>query len=143
MDADMTHPPHLMREMVDALRNCDVCVASRFVGNGGMVNVPWYRVLISRFANVVYQILFLSPVKDNTTGYKAYRSGVIKSVDIQETGFAVQLEIMTKLLKKNARFAEIPFELINRKLGTSKLRYLKAIPHYLRHVLHLLSIRWL
>jgi len=141
-DADMTHPPELMAEMVRALRHSDVCVASRFVRGGGMLNVPLYRVFISRLANILYQILFLSPVKDNTSGYKAYRAPLIKSIEIEETGFAVQLEIMTKLLRKRAKFKEIPFVLANRELGRSKLRYLKAIPHYVSRVTRLFFIRW-
>jgi dolichol-phosphate mannosyltransferase len=142
LDADMTHPPELMEKMVETLRDFDVCVASRFVRGGGMVNVPRYRVVVSRIANIAYQFLFHSPVKDNTTGYKAYRVELLKSIEIEEPGFSVQLEIVTKLLRKRARFYEVPFLLTNRKLGSSKLRYLKAIPHYVRRVMQLLLIRW-
>jgi dolichol-phosphate mannosyltransferase len=143
LDADMTHPPELMAKMVETLRNYDVCVASRFVQGGGMVNVPRYRVVISRVANTVYRFLFNSPVRDNTTGYKAYRAELLKSIEIEEPGFAVQLEIVTKLLRKRARFKEVPFLLTNRKLGSSKLRYLRAIPHYVKRVMQLLLVRWL
>jgi dolichol-phosphate mannosyltransferase len=142
-DADMTHPPELMAEMVHALSHYDVCVASRFVRGGGMLNVPLYRVLISRLANILYQILFLSPVKDNTSGYKAYKAPLLRSIKIEETGFAVQLEIVTKLLKKKATFKEIPFVLTNRELGKSKLRYFEAIPHYVSRVTRLLLTRWI
>lgn len=143
LDADMTHPPELMAKMVESLRDNDVCVASRFVRGGGMVNVPRYRVVISRLANSAYRFLFHSPVMDNTTGYKAYRAELLKSIEIEESGFAVQLEIVTKLLRKKARFTEVPFLLTNRKLGRSKLRYLRAIPHYVTRVMQLLLVRWL
>jgi dolichol-phosphate mannosyltransferase len=142
LDADMTHPPELLAEMAEILRDYDVCVASRFVEGGGMVNVPRYRVVISRIANIVYQFLFHSPVKDNTTGYKAYRAELLKSIEIEELGFSVQLEIVTKLLRKRTRFKEVPFLLTNRKLGSSKLRYLSAIPHYVKRVMKLFFIRW-
>jgi dolichol-phosphate mannosyltransferase len=107
-----------------------------------MLDVPLYRVLISRLANVLYQILFLSPVKDNTSGYKAYRAPLLRSIKIEETGFAVQLEIVTKLLRKRATFKEIPFVLTNRELGKSKLRYFRVIPHYVSRVTRLLFTRW-
>jgi dolichol-phosphate mannosyltransferase len=142
LDADMTHPPELMAKMVETLRDYDVCVASRFVRGGGMVNVPRHRVVISQFANILYQFLFRSPIKDNTTGYKAYRAELIRSIEIEEPGFAVQLEIMTKLLRKRVRFNEVPFLLTNRKLGSSKLRYLSAIPHYVKRVMLLFLVRW-
>jgi dolichol-phosphate mannosyltransferase len=143
LDADMTHPPELMAKMVEALRDNDVCVASRFVRGGGMVNVPHYRVVISRLANIIYRFLFHSPIADNTSGYKAYRAELLKSIEIEEPGFAVQLEIVTKLLRRKARFVEVPFLLTNRKLGRSKLRYFRAIPHYVKRVMHLLLVRWL
>lgn len=142
LDADMTHPPELMAKMAETLRDYDVCVASRFVQGGGMVNVPRYRVVISRIANTVYRFLFHSPIRDNTTGYKAYRAELIKSIEIEELGFAVQLEIVAKLLRKRAKFNEVPFLLTNRKLGSSKLRYLSAIPHYVKRVMLLFLVRW-
>ncbi len=143
MDSDLTHPPELIAPMIDSLKPFDVCVASRFVPGGGMENVPPHRVLISKFANTMYRWLFHSSVRDNTGGFKAYRADILKSISIDETGFAVQIEIMTKLLRKKARLVEIPFLLVNRELGESKLRYMRAIPKYLKRVLHLLAIRWL
>ena len=143
MDSDLTHPPELIWPMIESLTSFDVCVASRFIPGGGMRNVPSHRVLISTFANTMFRLLFGSTVWDNTGGFKAYRADVLKSITLDETGFAVQLEIMTKLLRKKARFVELPFLLMNRELGTSKLRYMRAIPKYLKRVLHLLIIRWL
>lgn len=47
------------------------------------------------------------------------------------------------LMGKKARSTEIPFLLVNWEIGTSKLRYIKTIPKYLKHILHLLAIQWL
>ncbi len=86
--------------MIESLTSFDVCVASRFIRGGGMRKVPSHRVLISTFANTMFRLLFGSTVWDNTGGFKAYRADVLKSITLDETGFAVQLEIMTKLLPR-------------------------------------------
>ena len=143
MDADMTHPPELVIDLVDELRNYDVCAASRFIERGRMINVPSYRVHISRFANLFFRILFLSPLKDNTTGFKAYKAHVLKSIVLHEKGFPIQLEIVTCLLMKGASFTEISLVLTNRELGSSKLNYFKVIPDYVLCILRLFAGRWL
>lgn len=142
MDADKTHPPALIAVMVESLNDTDVCIASRYVPGGGMEGVPFHRRLLSRLANALYRFAFRSPVQDNTGGFRAYRAEAVKDIVIEETGFVVQLEIITKLLMRNARFKEVPFVLGNRDLGFSKLNYLKTIPVYIRQVLRLLVLRW-
>lgn len=142
MDADMTHPPALIGHMVAQLQDNDVCIASRYVTGGGMKGVPLHRRFMSRLANILYRLLFLSPVWDNTGGFRAYRAQAIRDFVIEERGFVVQLEIMTKLLKRKARFKEIPFVLKNRDLGFSKLNYLQTLPVYVGRVWRLLALRW-
>jgi len=142
MDADLTHVPTFVPKLVKGSEHADVCIASRFVKGGGMEGVPLYRTLLSRIANVGFRILFFSPVRDNTGGFKAYRAELLKSLDIQERGYVVQLEIVTKLLRRRASFKEIPYVLPCRTVGVSKLRYLKVIPQYLRSIFKLFIYRW-
>jgi dolichol-phosphate mannosyltransferase len=131
LDADLTHPVAFIRAMVDA---CDVdfVVASRFVPGGGMDGVPWWRVAISQVGNVVFHALFRSPLRDITAGYKLYRTELVRELPIESMGFEVQLEITIRLLKGGATFREIPYTLVNRTLGASKLNYPKVIVKYLR-----------
>jgi dolichol-phosphate mannosyltransferase len=142
MDADLTHAPAFIANLVAGSQNADVCVASRFVKGGGMEGVPFYRVLLSKIANWGYRLLFFSPVQDNTGGFKAYRAELLKTLDVQERGYVVQLEIMTKLLRRHASFEEIPYILTSRTIGVSKLQYLKVIPQYLRSIAKLFLYRW-
>lgn len=129
--------------MVNSLDRYDACVASRFISARGMKDAPLHRILIGKFANSFSCCLIRSPVRNNTGGFRACPADIVRAMAIQEIGFAVQLEIMTKLLRKKAHFTEIPFLLVNREIGTSKLRYIKTIPKYLKRVLHLLAIQWL
>jgi len=106
MDADLTHPIILIPKLVECCKHNDVCIASRFVKGGGMKNVPSWRVFISKCINTVFGILFLSSVKDITSGFKIYKTEKIKGIKIKKAGFESQLEIMGYLIKKRCRFKE-------------------------------------
>ncbi len=142
MDSDLTHPPSFVKKLVSYLEknNLDVCVASRYIKGGGMKNVPFYRVVLSRFANLFF-FIFLCPVKDVTSGFKAY-SKKIKEIKIENKDFSVQIEIMTKLAKEKVKFGEIPFILVNREKGQSKFKFLKMLPKYTLNVLKLIIIKY-
>ncbi len=142
MDSDLTHPPKLVRKLVEGTKKADVCIASRYVGGGGMRNVPRWRVLISVIANRIFALAFGSNVRDITAGFKAYRVEKIKKIKITKTGFEVQLEIMVKLIKNRATFNEIPLVLVNRKIGKSKFSFFRMIPKYAFNVSKLWFYRW-
>jgi glycosyltransferase involved in cell wall biosynthesis len=143
MDSDLTHPIILIPKLVECCKHNDVCIASRFVKGGGMMNVPSWRVFISKFVNTVFGILFLSSVKDLTAGFKIYKTEKIKGIKIQQAGFESQLEIMGYLIKKHCRFKEIPYILKNREIGVSKFNFLKVGTRYVLSFLSLVRTRWL
>lgn len=122
LDCDMTHPPALISRLVSEIkeRNVDVCIASRYVHDGGMKNVSFYRVLTSRIGNILFSLIFRIHAKDVTSGFKAYKASMLRKIKIIQNDFSVQLEIMAKLAKQKAKFCEIPFILVNRKKGRSK-----------------------
>ena len=143
MDSDLTHPPYMINQLISKLTpDTDVVLASRYVKGGGMKNVPLYRVIISIFANKFFAIILGTKVKDITSGFKAYRSEVIKSIETKEKNFEVQLEIMVRLIKKHARFKEIPLVLVNREEGESKFNFFNAIPKYALNIIKLFIIKW-
>jgi dolichol-phosphate mannosyltransferase len=131
MDADMTHPPEMIGELVRAC-DCDFVVASRFVPGGGMQGVPWWRVIISQIGNLVFRLLFRTTLRDITAGYKIYRTALLRDLPIDSAGFEVQLEITIRLLKSGATVKEIPYVLGSRTAGESKLNYPRVIAKYFR-----------
>lgn len=143
MDADMTHPPELIPALVKAVQQgADAALASRYVAGGGMENVPGWRVALSVAANTCFRIFLGLPVKDTTSGFRAYKASTVKPIRIERPGFAVQLEMSTKLAKRKARMVEIGFILVNRKQGSSKFRFFKMIPKYFVNILGLFWYRW-
>lgn len=143
MDSDLTHPPTMITKLVSEMTpDADVVLASRYVKGGGMKNVPQWRVIISVLANKFFAIIFGTKVKDITAGFKAYRSKTIKSIKTKEKNFEIQLEIMMRLIKRHARFKEIPLVLVNREVGESKFNFFQAVPKYALNIMKLFIIRW-
>lgn len=144
MDADMTHPPELIPKLVKAVQGgADAAFASRYVPGGGMQNVPDWRVALSVAANKSFALFLGLPVKDTTAGFRAYRASLVKQFRVERPGFAVQLELTTKLAKHRAKIVEIPYMLVNRKQGSSKFRFFKMVPKYFVNLLGLFWYRWM
>jgi dolichol-phosphate mannosyltransferase len=143
MDADLSHPLDLIDDLVARSSSADAVHASRFVPGGGMVGVPAHRVLISRWANRALRVALHVPVRDLTTGMRAYRRSVIRDLPIVSSGFEAQLEITARLATAGCTLAEVPLVLGTRAAGESKMSYLRMMPRYVRAVLMLLRLRWL
>lgn len=120
IDCDMTHPIELIENMVQELKSCDMVIASRYVRGGGMENVPLWRVFISKFSQFGFKILFRLKTKDATSGFRLCKRIVFEQISLCENTFAVQLELTVKAEKIGLTVNEIPFILVNRKLGLSK-----------------------
>lgn len=144
LDSDLTQPPEMINDLVKTLdsTSADVVYASRYVTGGGMRNVPGWRVALSVCANTFFRTIYWLHVKDPTAGFRAYRATSIKGMNIERTGFAVQLEISVKLAKMGARCVEVPFVLVNRQIGESKFSFKKMIVRYARNIIELFLYRW-
>ncbi|MFV2001022.1 MAG: glycosyltransferase [Acidimicrobiia bacterium] len=143
MDADLSHPLDLLGALVEGCASADACFGSRFVPGGGMVGVPLWRRAVSKVANVILRTLYGSTVRDLTTGYRAYRAGVVHDLDLIGSGFETQLEITIRLLAAGRTIHEVPLMLKNRVGGESKMRYVRLIPAYASMTFRLFGLRWL
>lgn len=142
MDADDTHDVGLIASLVEALEaGADIAIASRFVPGGDDSTAPPFRRALSHGAGWVFnKALPLENIQDFTTGYRAYRSSLLsRAVDhygerlVEETGFAVMVELLLKLRHCNPVVAEVPMVLrYDRKGSDSKLKLWKTIGQYLK-----------
>jgi dolichol-phosphate mannosyltransferase len=132
MDADLSHPVALIDELVAACVDADAAFASRYVPGGGMHGVPWWRQAISRQANGVLRLVLRMPIRDITTGYRAFRTEVVRDMPVQSSGFEVQLEVSARLVAAHRTIVEVPLMLEQRAAGMSKMRYFRLIPRYAR-----------
>ncbi len=120
IDCDLTHPLNLLMTMFSYLPEYDLVIASRYVADGGMKNVPLWRVLVSKGGQFAFKILFGLKTKDATSGFRLCKREVFEQIDLKENTFAIQLELTVKAEKMNFKIKEIPFVLTNRELGSSK-----------------------
>lgn len=137
MDADNTHTPGLIRNMIRVVREgADVVIASRYRPGSYVRGVPLHRKLLSLAARALFQATFpIRGVRDYTCGYRAYRASVLRDAFrrygddfVNQEGFQCMVDILLKLRKLDLIFREVPLILrYDLKQGASKMKVLKTI----------------
>ena len=119
MDADLSHPPELLPELLGPILSgrAEVAVASRRVKGGGVSNWPLRRRLSSWFAGLLARPLV--QIRDTTSGYFALRRSVIEGAKLKPRGYKIGLEILVR--GRYDRAEEVPFVFTDRAAGRSKL----------------------
>lgn len=123
MDADLSHHPRYLPQLIEALKTHDVVIGSRYVLGGDISNFSWHRQLISRAANTYARTLTGLPVRDITAGFVGYRRPILEAIPfdaIQSDGYGFQIEMKYHAHRAGARFAEIPIVFRDRYNGYSK-----------------------
>ena len=142
LDADLSHPLDLIPQLVAGCVEADAVYASRYVKGGGMVGVPLMRAAISIVANLMLRVLFLTRLRDLTTGFRAYRREAVHGLEVRATGFDVQFEISIRLIAAGSSIREVPLVLTTRAAGASKMRYARLISRYVRTLVKMLGVRY-
>lgn len=142
LDADLSHPLDLVDELVRRTESADAVFASRFVPGGGMNDVPRLRWALSVVGNRILRVLFRAPVRDLTTGMRAYRADAVRPLRLASRGFEAQLELTVRLLAAGKVIDEVPLELGTRAAGRSKMSYIALVRPYARVVRLMLPLRW-
>ena len=124
MDADLSHDPGHLPELVRATDNADLVIGSRYVPGGGTRNWPWHRRALSAGGNRYVRAVTGMPVRDATSGYRAFRRAVLEEIrlaELRSDGYSFQLE--TVLLSWRAGFVidEVPITFVERRAGASKI----------------------
>ncbi len=126
MDADFSHPPSKIPEMIKMLETCDAVIGSRYV-KGGRLDERWSfgRRLLSWWANSVWvRGILRTPVADNTGGFRAWRRQTLIGMNldrVRSNGYIFQVEITYIALRLGYRFCEVPIYFADRKYGKSKM----------------------
>lgn len=137
IDADLSHPPELLPQLVSAIRGAEIAVASRHAPGGRVEKWPWYRRWASMAMTRLTAPLRL-PVRDPLSGYFLLRREVIEGATLSPIGYKILLEILCK--GKYRRVVEVPYVFRNRDVGCSKMG-LAVTLEYLRHLARLYSVR--
>lgn len=122
MDADLQHPPKILRSMYAALESgADFCIPSRLIPGGDDGGLNWYRKFVSGTARKIGQILLpcLRSISDPTSGLFMFRREAIKEADLRPIGWKIMVEVLA--MSKYKKVIEIPYAFQQRTAGESKL----------------------
>src|SRR5579884_200055 len=130
MDADFSHDPKVVAQMVQALENgYDLAIGSRYVPGGGISNWPARRKITSIVAIALAKPL--TRIRDITSGFFLVRRSALDGVALDPIGFKIGLEVIAKANYRKA--IEVPYVFTDRVAGSSKLNQ-GEIFNYLRQL---------
>jgi dolichol-phosphate mannosyltransferase len=124
MDADFSHDPREIPNMLQAIQEADLVLGSRYINGVRVVNWPLSRLFLSKGASYYVRIITGLPVNDPTGGFKCFRRRVLEAIDLDEVrsnGYAFQVEMTYKAWMKGYRVREIPITFADRYAGKSKM----------------------
>ena len=124
MDADFSHDPQVIKQMLREIKNADVVLGSRYIQGISVINWPLRRILLSWFANLYVRLLTRMPILDATGGFKCFTREALTTLrldKIKSDGYCFQVEVNYLLYKFGCKIKEIPIVFTDRHEGTSKM----------------------
>jgi len=124
MDADFSHDPREIPNMLKAIQQADLVLGSRYTNGVRVVNWPLSRLVLSKGASYYVRIVTGLPVADPTGGFKCFRRRVLETIELDQVrsnGYAFQIEMTYKAWMHGFRVREIPITFVDRYAGQSKM----------------------
>lgn len=128
MDADFSHPPEKLVELVKAVRDgADLALGSRYIPGGSLdKNWPIWRKFLSGFGNYYSRTILRLSIRDVTGGFRVWNRNMLERMpldQIKSNGYVFQVEMMYVASKLGCKTVEIPIYFADRKLGSSKMSF--------------------
>ncbi len=124
MDADGSHKPEQLPALLDALRDADLVLGSRWVPGGEVVNWPKSREVLSRGGNLYTRMALDIPLQDATGGYRVFRASALRTLNVHQVasqGYCFQVDMARRAVAAGLRVREVPITFVEREFGTSKM----------------------
>lgn len=124
MDADFSHQPAEIPLFLEAVKEVDVVVGSRYLAASKIINWPRTRRFFSKWANRYARFFLRIPITDYTNGFRCYRRAAVEALvaaPVNATGYIVLSETAYYLHRRGFRFRDVPTVFINRRRGESNL----------------------
>ncbi|MEQ1922929.1 MAG: XrtA system polysaccharide deacetylase [Pyrinomonadaceae bacterium] len=142
MDCDCTYDPHELVNMLPLLKeNVDLVTASPYHRDGGVRNVPSWRLFLSRGASFLYRRTLRSKLDTYTSCFRVYRRSAFEGMKLRESGFLGVAEMLGRLDLSGGKIVEFPATLEVRLFGISKMKTAKTILGHLKLLSHLIKMR--
>jgi dolichol-phosphate mannosyltransferase len=124
LDADGSHLPEHLPDLLRASEKADVVLGSRWVPGGRVVNWPWHRQALSRGGSTYSRLLLGLPQRDVTGGYRVYSAHALERMQlssVESLGYCFQIDMLLHAMRAGLTVAEVPITFVERTLGTSKM----------------------
>ncbi len=124
IDCDFSHDPADVPRLLAAADDADLVLGSRYVEGGSVENWGAVRRSISSGGSIYARLLLGVPVRDLTGGFKCFRRAVLEAIDlnaIHSKGYAFQIELTYRALRRGFRVRELPIRFADREVGGSKM----------------------
>lgn len=124
MDADFSHDPAAIGDFLEAVKDADIVLGSRYLHGVTVVNWPLSRLILSWSANLYSRIITGMPVADATGGFKCFRRRALEGIRLDRVrteGYGFQIEMTYRCWKRGFRIKEIPIMFVDRRAGISKM----------------------
>ncbi len=124
MDADFSHDPSRIPVLLAKAEEADLVIGSRYVAGGGTVGWSLRRRVLSRGGSLYARAALGVSVRDLTGGLKCFRREVLEAIDLPTvrcSGYAFQVELTYRAIRRGFRVAEVPIVFVERRVGKSKM----------------------
>jgi dolichol-phosphate mannosyltransferase len=124
MDSDFSHDPKDLPRLLEAAKDADLVLGSRYVDGGGVSDWSLARRMLSRGGSSYARHVLGIPVRDLTGGFKCFRREVLETLDlesIQADGYGFQIELTYCAIRAGFRVVEVPIVFRDRQAGVSKM----------------------
>ena len=125
MDADLSHDPSALPSLLQAVEDgADLVVGSRYVPGGAIPRWPVHRRALSRLGNRYATAMLRLPVSDATSGYRAYRASMLRTIDLRRqraNGYGFLIEMVYRVARNGGKVAEVPIVFVDRERDGSKM----------------------
>ncbi len=124
MDADLSHNPDYLPDLVRAAATQDLVIGSRYLNGVSVVNWPLHRIFLSAFGNRYIRLITNLSTSDCTSGFRCWRREALARMPIAgmvSDGYAFLVEMLYNAQKLGLRIGEVPIIFVERRQGQSKL----------------------
>jgi len=124
LDGDFSHNPDDIPMFLEAARNADLVLGSRYLNGIRIINWPLSRLMLSKSAAKYVQVITGMKITDPTGGYKCFTRRALQAINLQEinsNGYSFQIEMTHRLWRQGMRIVEVPIVFTERVQGHSKM----------------------
>ena len=125
MDSDLSHDPDRLPGLLEAVEEgADLALGSRYVPGGSIPKWPAHRRWLSVLGNRYAGVLLGLPIRDLTSGFRAYRVDTLRRIDldaVRAEGYGFQVEMAYRVARQGGVIVELPITFVDRERGTSKM----------------------